>query len=317
MTLPVGGRLLVVGDANPDLVLGADHGSVRFGEQEVVVPAWELTVGGSATIFACAAARLGLPTEFIGALGDDVASRILRDGVQEAGVEIGRCRTDPDARCGITVVLANPDDRAIITGASTVRPVSSDDVLPALADASHVHVGGLFIVPGLRVDVAKILTRAHENGLTTSLDTNWDPTGRWHLPEALSAVLDYLLVNEQEARLIAGCQDLDEAGARLSRLAGVAVVKRGPRGATAYTREEDPVEVSAFPTQVVDTTGAGDNFDAGFICARMLEFGLRESLELGCACGSLSTLHLGGTTARVGLEDSLALARSAAERRKR
>lgn len=312
MTLTVEGRLLVVGDANPDLVLGAGQGSVRFGEEEVVVPAWELTVGGSATILACAAARLGLTTEFIGAFGDDAASQILRDGLLEAGVEIGRCRTDADASCGITVVLSNADDRAIITGASTVTPVSSDDVLPALSDASHVHVGGLFIVPGLSVDVTEILTRAHENGATTSLDTNWDPAGGWQLPKDLSGVLDSLLINEQEAKLIAGCEDLDEAGAGLTRLADLAVVKRGPLGARAYARGVEPVEVSAFPTQVVDTTGAGDNFDAGFICGQMLELGLRESLELGCACGSLSTRELGGTTARVGLEESLALARSVA-----
>jgi sugar/nucleoside kinase (ribokinase family) len=86
------------------------------------------------------------------------------------------------------------------------------------------------------------------------------------------------------------------------------VIKRGTRGAIAFPQGGPPISQDAFPVNALDTTGAGDNFDAGFVCARMARRGLGDSMKLACACGALSTQALGGVAARVGLQEALALA---------
>jgi sugar/nucleoside kinase (ribokinase family) len=137
--------------------------------------------------------------------------------------------------------------------------------------------------------------RAKELGLTTSLDTNWDPAGSWNggLYE-LFPFVDVFLPNDAELCAIAGRQSVDEALDELSVHVPTIAVKMGRAGGLVRW-DHKVVRAPALPVEVVDTTGAGDSFDAGYLYGYLHSWAPRECLRLGCACGSLSTLARGGT----------------------
>jgi sugar/nucleoside kinase (ribokinase family) len=288
--------LLVVGDCNPDLLLAGGDVTPEFGQAEKVVEEARLLVGGSATIVACAAARLGLSVALVAAVGDDLFGRFMLDELTARGVDVSACVVRPRAT-GVTVALVRGDDRAILTAPGAIASLTAADVPPHMLDrARHVHVGSYYLLDGLRPDVASLVDAAHAAGATVSVDPQGDPSGGWDggLP-SLAPSLDMLFVNEGEHRMLR------------AEPSPLVVVKRGARGAAALAGGE-VVEAEAPAVDAVDATGAGDSFDAGFIAARLRGLGLRESLALACACGALSTRALGGTAAQPTFDEALAAA---------
>jgi sugar/nucleoside kinase (ribokinase family) len=301
--------LLVVGDVNPDILV--PNGEPRFGQEEVLVEAIRLTIGGSAGIMAAAAARLGLRTAIVGVVGDDVFGRFMLDELTSLGVDVSACRIDRTRPTGATVILARPTDRAILTAEGTIADLTLDDLPAALLErARHVHVASLFLQPAIQARLDELVARVHAADATISVDPNWDPTGAWDggLRAALPAI-DVFLPNAAEARLISG--DVDEAAAaRALRGAGrrpIVAVKRGPTGALAVDADGALVDVPAFPADPVDSTGAGDAFDAGFLAAWLEGRSVRDALRFGAACGALSTRELGGTTGQPTREEADAM----------
>jgi sugar/nucleoside kinase (ribokinase family) len=299
--------LLVIGDCNPDLVLSGDDVEPAFGQVERVVDEARLEIGGSASIAACAAARLGLRTALVSVVGDDVFGRFMLDALDERGVRTAWCTRDPRTPTGLTVILTRPDgDRAILTAPGTLATVGAQHVPPeALHAARHVHVGGYFLLPGLQASLAEIFQAARAAGATTSLDTGWDPTERWG--GELAAVLgqtDWLFPNAQEARRIAGVSDLEGATEKLAAGGTGVVAKLGTEGAVAR-RGDELARAAALRVAVVDTIGAGDCFAAGFLAGQLQGMALERSLALACACGSLSTRSAGGTAGQPTLSEAL------------
>jgi sugar/nucleoside kinase (ribokinase family) len=291
--------LLVVGEINPDVIVTGDDPSPVFGQVERIVSGVRLEIGSSSAIFAAGAARLGLRTAFVGVVGDDELGAYMLRALTDAGVDVGACRVDRALPTGASVILARPDDRAILTAMGAIGAVRADDVPAALRDrARHLHVGSYFLLDALRPDLPAIFAAARERGIGTSLDCNWDPSGTWDggIADAL-AVTDVLFVNEEEARRLGGHDDAWEAAAALARDGLTVVVKRGADGALALSGGERAA-VGSLPVDVVDTTGAGDSFDAGFVRARLDGASLHDCLRLGAACGSLSTRAAGGTRAQ-------------------
>ena len=146
--------LLVLGEVNPDLVLSDASMQVAFGQAETLVDDAELTIGGSGAIMACAAARLGLRTAIAGLVGDDQFGAFMLRAVSERGVDVSGVAVDPGVRTGLTVVLARPGDRAILTFPGAIAAMTAARVDPALvARARHVHVSSFFLqtalAPGL------------------------------------------------------------------------------------------------------------------------------------------------------------------------
>ena len=139
------------------------------------------------------------------------------------------------------------------------------------------------------------------------MDTNWDPDEVWNhgLAQAL-AQTDIFLPNAQEALAIAGEPTLDAAEARLAQTVSIVATKLGADGARCR-RGETLLADPGFPADVVDTTGAGDSFDAGFVYAHIHGWSLADALALACACGSLSTRAAGGTDAQATLPEAEAL----------
>jgi sugar/nucleoside kinase (ribokinase family) len=149
-------------------------------------------------------------------------------------------------------------------------------------------VSSYFLQVGLHNGLAALLREAREAGAGVSLDTNWDPSGEWDggLRELLPLV-DCLLPNAEEARRLAGAASLVTAASELAARVGTVAIKLGADGGMARSAGES-AELPAPSTEVVDTTGAGDSFDAGFIAARLRGLELARCLELAVACGSLS-----------------------------
>lgn len=288
--------LLVLGDCNPDLLVSGDDVVPVFGQRERMVGDAQLVVGGSASITACAAARLGLRTAFVGAVGDDIFGRFMLESMTGLGVDVSGCVVVPDAPTGVTVALVRGDDRAILTAPGAIERLLADHV-PAdrLRCTRHLHVGSYFLVRGLWEGLPELLAVARAAGATISIDPQEDPTGEWdHGLLALLPLLDMLFVNA-----------LEDAALN-SSVCNLVVKKLGRDGAVARTREG---EIAAGPpaVEVIDSTGAGDTFDAGFLAARLNGFALEEALRFACICGALSTRALGGTSAQPDLAEALAL----------
>lgn len=328
--------LLVIGDANPDVVVGPLDAPLAFGQREQLVGSGALTLGGSAAIMACGAARLGLRVAFAGRVGDDEAGRFVRDALQARGVNTQALHVDPGLPTPLTVVVTRgqaPDeghaddgrtegsaaghtaDRAILTSPGTLDATTGDDVPPRLlAAARHVHAASYFLMPRLAAVLPALLRTARENGATTSLDTNDDPAGAWD-PEGLEAVLpvlDHLLPNAAEAVALAGpgTGSPADAAALLAARGPVTVVKNGADGALAHDGHA-PLSVRGRPVAPRDTVGAGDSFDAGFVAATLAGLPLRDAVELAAACGALSTRAHGGTPAQPTWEEARAHVASA------
>lgn len=305
--------LLVLGDANPDLVLTGGDVVPAFGQTERLVDGARLTLGGSGAIMAAGAARLGLRVAFVGVVGSDDPGMLVREHLGARGVDLRGLVVDPRGATGLSVILARTDDRAILTFPGTIGALRGASVPRALlADARHVHVASYFLQRALAQDLPDLLAQ-RAPGATCSVDPNFDPAGRWDggLKDLLPRI-DVFLPNATEAMAIAGVDDATEAARRLAEATPIVVVKDGAHGAIVAA---DGVVERVGPCRgvvTVDSTGAGDSFDAGFVAARLAGASPLEAAALADACGAASTRAIGGTDAQPTLEEARALAAGSA-----
>ena len=293
--------LLVVGDCNPDVLVVGRAVTPAFGQQEQLVDTIDLVIGGSAAITAVAAARLGLRVALAAAVGADPAGTLMLDQLAKEGVDISAVVISDAVPTGMTVALSRGGDRAILTALGAIATLTAAEVPSALlARSRHVHASSYFLLEdSLGPGLAGLLSAARATGATTSLDTNWDPSGRWG-DERLSRAIaqaDVLLPNETEAlALSGGAPSADAAAAALSAAAPgrKLAVKLGERGVLCA---DWPAlhQVSVPAVTPVDTTGAGDCFNAGLIAGLLTGLALPQAAALGCAVGALSTGAPGGT----------------------
>jgi sugar/nucleoside kinase (ribokinase family) len=288
--------VIVALDTCIDLLMWGRDVRPEFGQKEKLVEDYSIAMGGSTCIFACQAAKLGLKVAGVGAVGDDDFGRFMRSSLARAGVDVGRLRTAGGLKTGIAIALcAEGGDRAILTHLGSADAAVESDLPDALvASARLIHVGSYYLMKRLRPSYPRILHAARANGVSVSLDPNWDPVERWDGVPDLLPLVDILLPNENEARALSG--NVETAGALESLAARVPLVamKRGRLGATAR-RGTETARAPAREVTVVDTVGAGDSFDAGFVWGYLAGLPLQECLRAATICGSLSTRQPGGT----------------------
>jgi sugar/nucleoside kinase (ribokinase family) len=289
-------EVLVIGDANPDLVLGGDV-EPQFGQVEKLVDSAELVLGGSGAIVAAGLARLGVPTALAATVGDDLFGRFVRDELAASGVDASWIRTDPLLASPVTVVLS-AKDRAILTYPGTLGSTGPDVVdADLLTRVRHVHSASMFLLPALAPHLPDVFRRARAAGATCSVDTNWDPSERWSGVLPLLQHTDVLMPNTAELLAITGMPDLDRAARGVVELGCAVALKNGKDGGILWA-DQETITVPAPPVEAVDNTGAGDSFDAGFISAMLDGLAVRQRLERAVFCGSLSTRGFGGTAAQ-------------------
>ncbi len=288
----------IAGELNLDLILYGLPEQLPP-ERELLADRMALTLGSSSAIVAHNLAALGSRVGFQSRIGDDPLGQIALDRLRQSGVDVARVRTVPGTTTtGLTVILHHGSWRNILTYAGTIAETSWEDLdLDALADSRHFHLSSYYLQRGLRPRIGELFQWLKAKGLTISLDSNDDPEDRWEggLHEILRYV-DVFLPNEREARKAAGTDDLEAAIHKLSQLVPVVVVKLGRKGALAQ-RGAERFASPAEDVVPVDTVGAGDSFDAGFLHQYVRGADLSACLASGNLAGALSTTRPGGTEA--------------------
>jgi len=288
--------VITFGDLCVDLVMTGGDIVPRFGQVEQLVSDYSVEMGGSCSIFACQAAKLGLRVGIVGRVGDDSFGRLIVRTMDEAGVDTQHVIVDPDLKTGMGIALCHGADRAILTymgSISALRPSDATDEF--LRMAHHLHYGSFFLHTGLIQAVPDTFRRARALGLSISLDTNWDPDERWNstLMDALP-LADVFMPNDQEAMHISRRRSAFDAAVWI-RAQGVPVValKRGADGAQVYY-EGGVLDCAVLPASGGDSVGAGDSFDAGFLAGWLRGLPLETCLAIGCVCGRSVASAVGG-----------------------
>jgi sugar/nucleoside kinase (ribokinase family) len=306
--------IAIIGELNLDLIVTGASRLPRLGE-EVIVEGMGLTLGSSSAITVAQLARLGDDVLFVSKVGDDDFGRRALEFVREKGISTRAVAVEKGLATGLTISVAVGSERGQLTVLGSIEAMQYEDVdFELLRDRKHLHISSFFLQRKLRPDIARIFERAHEMGLTTSLDTGWPHEGE-DVGE-LDGVwphVDVFFPNEAEAMLVTRSERLEDAVEALAKLVRVGVVKLGPEGAMVR-RGGDEVRRRAFAIDVVDTTGAGDSFNAGFLHGYLEGWEMGDTLDLGLACGALSTRGPGGTTTQPTLEEALGFVRSAGRR---
>ncbi|MFB3881669.1 MAG: carbohydrate kinase family protein [Armatimonadota bacterium] len=304
----------VIGEVNLDLiVLGAER-FPRPGE-ELIVDRMVLTLGSSSAILACQLARLGDDMLFISKTGDDNLGRIALDFLKEKGVATGAIIIDRKLTSGLTTSVALGGDRAMMTVMGCIEELRYDEVdFELLRGRQHLHISSFYLQRGLRPDVWRIFERARGMGLTTSFDTGWPSSEQVNGDlEKVWPHVDVFLPNGAEVVALSGQPSLESGLAWLAERVPLVAAKLGADGAMAR-RGEEALTRPAFVVDVVETTGAGDSFNGGFIHGWLSGMDLGECLDLGNACGALSTRAPGGTTSQATLEEAMGFAKTAERR---
>lgn len=289
--------LIIAGEVNLDLILYGLPQSLPL-DRELLASGFRMTLGSSSAILAHNLSLLGIRTGFITRVGGDDLGRIAMQRLAESRADVSRAIHDPNATTGVTVLLHHGGPRRILTYAGIMFDLSCADLdLDYLTTARHFHISSLFLQRGLHAGLPDLFRNLKQRGLTLSLDTNDDPDDRWDgvLAELLPLV-DILLPNEDEAMRIARCSSAETALDALCRQVPLVAIKRGSQGALVGRGSErftaEPITVTP-----VDTIGAGDSFNAGFLAAWLRGADPHTCARAGNIAGALSTLRPGGTEA--------------------
>ncbi|WP_243371898.1 carbohydrate kinase family protein [Microvirga solisilvae] len=255
-----------------------------------------IAAGGGAYITAAHLASLGRSAALLTRLGTDPLSRGLDPELEASGIDLSFVERSNDAGPQPTVALIKDNERAFVSRrAGGSRPSTLEK---ALSDNSvaHLHIAEFATLH----DNPDVIAMAHGHGLTVSLDPSWDDQliRRDAAFFTMCAGVDIFLPNVEEGQALTG-EHSDEAILKsLEEHFPLVVLKRGERGATASNKAAR-IAVDALPVNVVDTTGAGDAFNAGFLHSWLSTRDLQASLKAGIEAGALSVQSTGGAPSRL------------------
>jgi sugar/nucleoside kinase (ribokinase family) len=288
--------ITLAGEVNMDLILYGLPSEMPV-ERELLASDFGLTLGSSSAILAHNLAALGMKVGFITKSGADPLGAVAMRWLADAHVDLSRSVTAAAGlKTGVTMLLHHGATRHILTypGAMATMTAAELDV-EYLAQGQHFHVSSIFLQQALRPDLPALCRTLKARGLTVSLDTNDDPEDMWAEPLAeLLDIVDVFLPNEDEARRIAGTDDRDAALTFLAARVPVVAMKCGASG-SIVAQGKQRWTVAPRMVQPVDTIGAGDSFNAGFLKGYLSRLPLDECAAFGNATAALSTLRQGGT----------------------
>jgi sugar/nucleoside kinase (ribokinase family) len=290
--------ITIAGEVNLDLILYGLDAAIPL-DREILASNFEMTLGSSSAILAHNLAVLGRKVGFVSRVGADAMGSIAMERLAESGVDLSRCiRGAEGSKTGVTILLAHGRSRRILTYPGVMFDLTVADLdVDYLASARHFHLSSLFLQKGLQAGLPGLFRALKGRGLTLSLDTNDDPEDRWDgVLEELLPLVDLFLPNEDEIRRITRRESVEEALDVLSGTVPLIAVKCGSRGALIQ-QGVDRVMVPAVAVEPVDTIGAGDSFNAGFLAAWIGGAGPEICARAGNIAGALSTQKPGGTEA--------------------
>ena len=291
------GLLICAGELFSDIIFFGLKALPRLGE-EVVTEKFALELGGGAAITATVCARLGRQTELVGVVGDSTLDALAIEKLDERGVGRKLVRQSSKyAFGGLTVSVSTVRDRYFLTanGANEelAKYLYERAVRAVLSKAQHVHFA---LSPREWRRFPVLLAELRRRGVTTSWDLGWRPEAMSdaNFRRTLGAV-DVAFMNRAEALRFARTKSVVQALEKLRHHGQTLVVKLGDRGATAVAGDGRRARSHGIKVNAVDTTGAGDAFDGGFLHLWMQGADLEECLRAGNICGALSTRDAGGS----------------------
>lgn len=289
--------VVVVGELNVDLILTGLPSLPEMGKGKLAKDV-NFTLGSASAIFASNIARLGLNVGFLGKIGDDYFGDFILDCLNSRNVDTSHVIRDKSAKTGICVSLSFPENYAMASFPGVRETFQVSDVdFDYISRARHMHMSSYYLQTGMQAGAPELFRRAKEMGLTTSFDPDSDPSGKWDnlIFETLKHV-DVFLPNETEAIQISKTDNVESALEKLSQVVNMAVVKMGKSGVWSKNPQKT-IHSNVFKVDVVDTTGAGDSFNSGFIYQYLNGSDIEKCTLWGNACAGISTTKSGGTTA--------------------
>ena len=290
--------ILVVGELNVDLILNKIQTFPKLGT-EILAKEMTLTLGSSSGIFACNASALGARVAFLGKIGNDYFGSLIEDSLRSKNVNTDHIIRSSDYVTGATIALSFDENRAMITHPGAMEYLSRENIsCEILRTAKHLHVSSIFLQPLLKKDLCEVFKMAKDLGLTTSLDTQWDPLEQWdiNLPKLLPLV-DVFIPNQDEILALTKQKNVFAAIDAIKKFSNIIVVKMGNKGSVAHFQDQLFEVPSYLNSAVVDTIGAGDSFDAGFVSRFVKGRNLESCLKFANLAGAINTTAAGGTTA--------------------
>lgn len=288
--------VLCVADTCVDLIVSGNV-CPQFGQVEQLVGSYDLELGGAANIFASQFVKLGGSADVVGVVGDDVFGDFILKRLNSIGIGGSYLKRRADVKSGLGIALCQSNDRSILTYSGSIDATTRADLTSELiVVARHWHVASYFLLTQLRDYWPHWLSQLRAAGMTVSLDTNWDPEGKWEGVCELLPLVDVFLPNASEACAITGRADAAEAARELTRyFSGLVVVKCGEHGAIAALADGFFLKIPARATPLlIDSIGAGDSFDAGFLRGWLLGWPLEKCLHLATRCGAANLSATGG-----------------------
>jgi ribokinase len=292
-------RIVVVGSINMDLVTVAARfpapGETLLGERFLTVP------GGKGANQAVAAARLGAEVALVGALGDDAFGAQLRDGLRQEGVDATHVARLPGCASGTASIgVADGENQIVVVPAANARvtPAQVEAARDAIARADVVLVQ--MEIPLETVEATLRLGRRED------VPVILNPAPAQRLPDEVLKLARYVTPNQLELATLLGADPREDFRTLMRRAPCPVVLTRGAEGAW-YREQGEPVHQPSFKVDVVDSTGAGDTFNAAL--AVFLHEGLPQAVRKACAAAALSVTQLGargGMPALDGLDHLLA-----------
>jgi sugar/nucleoside kinase (ribokinase family) len=287
-------KVLCLGRTYCDIIFTGLHEMPALG-RERFADSVTIAAGGGAYITAAHLASLGRPTALLTRLGTDPLSQSLNPELEASGIDLSFVERSPDAGPQPTVALVRGGERAFVSRrAGGSHPATLEQALSA-HDVAHLHIAEFATLK----DAPEVIALARSFGLTISLDPSWDDELIRRDSDffEICAGIDLLLPNLEEGKALTG-ESADEAILQsLRERFPLVVLKCGERGAVASCGSAR-VSAEALRVSVVDTTGAGDAFNAGFLHSWLGTSDLGRSLAAGIEAGGLSVQSAGGAPPR-------------------
>lgn len=269
----------------------------------------EIHSGGCANNTAISLARLGISVGAVGKIGKDHFGDLILQSLNENNVDTIGIQRDGNVNTSFTfVAIASDGERSFChyIGANGVFNLDSIN-WDLIKTTKILHIAGALVMPQFDGNpMAKVLQKAKTLGITTSLDTAWDATGKWlETLEPCLPFVDIFLPSFTEAQQLTGKSDLTEISAFL-RSYGINTIgiKMGKEGSYIFSDDEE-LYIPAYSVDIIDATGAGDAYVAGFLTGTIKGWDLKTTAELASAAGAACVTAIGTTAGIKSLEETL------------
>jgi sugar/nucleoside kinase (ribokinase family) len=290
--------VLVVGELNVDIILYDIKKEIALGK-EIFANDMVLTLGSSSAILANNLSVWGSKVAFLGKIGSDVFSKIILDTLQKSNVDTKHIIISQNSKTGATIALSYGNERAMVTYPGAMSELQESNISDEILEkAKHLHISSIFMQEALLPDVHKLFKRAKKLGLTTSLDTQWDPFEKWNVSfKEILPYVDVFLPNKEEFLIITNSRTIKEGYEKIKDYSNIVVIKDSINGSHLFSQKEKIYQPAFIMEEIIDAIGAGDSYNAGFLKEFIQNKDLKTCMIEGTLSGAINTQGEGGTGA--------------------